>query len=50
MLRSRTSIAGFITIVAAAASAWLTGDYASVSTAVATGLGLIAAKDGGIHA
>lgn len=49
MLRSRTSLAGFITIAASAVSAWLTGDYASLSTAVVTGLGLIAAKDGGIH-
>lgn len=48
MLNSKTSIAGFITLLSSIVIAVLTGDYTQVGTAVATGLGLIAARDGGI--
>lgn len=48
MLNSKTSIAGFITLFSSIVVAVLTGDFTQVGTAVVTGLGLIAAKDGGM--
>lgn len=48
MLNKKTSIAGVIALLSSVAIAFLTGDFSQVGTAVVTGLGLIAAKDGGI--
>lgn len=48
MLNSKTSIAGFFTLLSSIVIAVLTHDYTQVGTAVVTGLGLIAAKDGGL--
>lgn len=44
---SRTSVAGILTILSSLASAILLKDYASASTAIVTGFGLIAAQDQG---
>lgn len=45
MFKSKTSIAGLITIVASIITAWLTGDLSSISTSLAAGVGLIVAED-----
>lgn len=45
MFKSKTSIAGLITIIASVLTAWLTGDVSGLTTSLAAGVGLLAAKD-----
>lgn len=48
MLNSKTSIAGIITLLSSIVVGFLTGDFSQVGASVVAGLGLIAAKDGGL--